>query len=556
MVTAVSLGAIAQATFFRIWLIGHIPINSDEAVTGLMARAILHGHVTAFYWGQSYGGVEPFLDAAAFAVLPKSGVTLHAVTAAIGVMGVMGVVMLWCSARQLLASRPLALSVAAVSLLFPTFTLLILTQAYGFRATTYALSFALLLAALWVDRRPEGPWRWLNVGLVAGVGWWSSPEIVYLGIAAGCVVVVAWWRDRTWSLRARRALLVLGGAVVGSLPWWWFSLRTGFDTLRNHGTMPSTYGERLGVFFSHVLPQMAGLQQTLTGRGIGVGTDGPGHLVAVVGLSTLIVAAALSAIVVGGPRRAIGLAVLLSPFAYAASPAAWYFADGRYAIYLLPLYVLVLAIGLERLVSWPRLRLSEAGRVSATTSVTTLVVLAAMVWSSWQFSTWVRQESGTPAVYFSGYTASDAGMVPVARSLAQAGYTVGWANYWVAYRLDFLGGGALSFSPTPTEDVRSAALYGAALRSPHSVWLVTGPGVPGATEPRNNDPAPGGVSWGSLKRRFEAAGVGWSIERVGVTRHVRFRHGAWVVRHVGGIWVIVPDRRVLPAGLGLGPRAP
>lgn len=111
----------------------------------------------------------------AFTVFPSNGVTLHAATAIIGLIGAF---LLWRCARQLVASRPLALSVTAVAVLFPTSTVLVLTQAYGFRATEYALSFGLLLAALAVDRHPEGAWRWLVTGLVAGLGWWCSPEIV------------------------------------------------------------------------------------------------------------------------------------------------------------------------------------------------------------------------------------------------------------------------------------------------------------------------------------------------------------------------------------------
>ena len=47
----------------RAWCLFHHPITSDEAIAGLMAQQALHGHFSAFYWGQSYGGVEPYLIA-------------------------------------------------------------------------------------------------------------------------------------------------------------------------------------------------------------------------------------------------------------------------------------------------------------------------------------------------------------------------------------------------------------------------------------------------------------------------------------------------------------
>src|SRR5665213_1722445 len=44
----------------RVWALGRHAINADQAVVGLMAEQILHGHFSAFYWGQSYGGGEPY----------------------------------------------------------------------------------------------------------------------------------------------------------------------------------------------------------------------------------------------------------------------------------------------------------------------------------------------------------------------------------------------------------------------------------------------------------------------------------------------------------------
>ena len=35
--------------------------NSDEAVLGLMARHLLHGHLTTFIWGEAYGGPQEIL---------------------------------------------------------------------------------------------------------------------------------------------------------------------------------------------------------------------------------------------------------------------------------------------------------------------------------------------------------------------------------------------------------------------------------------------------------------------------------------------------------------
>ena len=39
---------IALGLFLRIWILGRMPITSDQAVVGLMAREILHGHFFAY----------------------------------------------------------------------------------------------------------------------------------------------------------------------------------------------------------------------------------------------------------------------------------------------------------------------------------------------------------------------------------------------------------------------------------------------------------------------------------------------------------------------------
>ena len=50
-----------------------------------MADAILHGHFNAFYWGQQYGGVEPYAVAAVFALFGHSAATLSLTPALLSV---------------------------------------------------------------------------------------------------------------------------------------------------------------------------------------------------------------------------------------------------------------------------------------------------------------------------------------------------------------------------------------------------------------------------------------------------------------------------------------
>ena len=58
----------STASLLRVWLLVHLPVWGDEAIVGLMAKSIDNGHFSAFYWGQHYGGLEPYVVAAALKV--------------------------------------------------------------------------------------------------------------------------------------------------------------------------------------------------------------------------------------------------------------------------------------------------------------------------------------------------------------------------------------------------------------------------------------------------------------------------------------------------------
>ena len=66
LVLAAGLGAA-----LRLWFLFHVALNADEASVGLATQALLHGHFNAFFPGQLYGGVEPYVAAALFGVFSE-----------------------------------------------------------------------------------------------------------------------------------------------------------------------------------------------------------------------------------------------------------------------------------------------------------------------------------------------------------------------------------------------------------------------------------------------------------------------------------------------------
>ena len=76
--------ALAYGLVLRGWLLVQVPLWGDEAIVGIMARAIDGGHFTAFIWGQHYGGLEPYVTALVLKVGGGGEPALNATPALLG----------------------------------------------------------------------------------------------------------------------------------------------------------------------------------------------------------------------------------------------------------------------------------------------------------------------------------------------------------------------------------------------------------------------------------------------------------------------------------------
>ena len=88
LLTVAAALAIVLGLAFRIVIylssLGRLGI--DEATWGLMARRATHGHISAFFWGQSYGGTQEVVAVAAlFAVAGTHLVLMRVVPIAFSV---------------------------------------------------------------------------------------------------------------------------------------------------------------------------------------------------------------------------------------------------------------------------------------------------------------------------------------------------------------------------------------------------------------------------------------------------------------------------------------
>jgi hypothetical protein len=532
LVWVVTAAAVSSGIAMRSWYLFHRPVNADETIVGLMADQIAHGHFSAFYWGQSYGGVEPYLVAVLFRIFGTSVLAMETVPV---LLAAATAVLTWRAASRLVPDPALAVLAGALVWAAPKSTLSNSTLELGFRGVTMVCSVALLLVALRILDGRRRPVDFVALGVVAGVGWWSSPEIIYAALPAALLVGLAVVHDdeagrsRRWVARLG---VVVASAIIGALPWLWANLNSGFTSLRPGAfALPPGapgYVGRLHLFFRYSLPMVLDLRSQGTGDWLWSRT---------VSLTVLAVASGVLAVALflclvrGGRSRMVAVGVLAFPFLVALSPATWFWADGRYVDYLGPLLALVVTVGCAdaagRLVRWRRRLHSGRRRYAGDTVVPeralgrlllAVLVAAAVVACAVDFARFVSPASS----FASGWVDPNAPAGQSVADLEANGVRAGYADYWVAYPLDLMGDGRLEITTAGTDPDRWPALDRAVHESPSQAWLFVTPNAAGIDQFGSTFAiqGPGGLSQAGFVADLDRLGVPYRVVDAGLVQAV------------------------------------
>jgi hypothetical protein len=304
--------------FFHLLAITGGATGGDEAIAGLLALHVLHGHFSTFYWGQAYGGTLEAIALAPFVALAPGSLLALRSTALIE--GLLISFVLW---RILVRSVPprQALFAASASYCFPAFAVVFSTRAMLFYNPIVLLGVLLLLLS---QRFVESPSRLTAVlwGLCAGVGWWLGPVIV--GFAAASVV---WTVLRLpWARVLRGGAYALAGAVCGSLPWLRDNVGRGFPSL--HAVVWGSYADHTRVMFVRGFPALVNLRLIEHGSWIVPVFVGVAASV-VLGLALLSNSARLVRV-----KSPLPLAVVFGTIVVILIPYANGIYDGKYIYYL------------------------------------------------------------------------------------------------------------------------------------------------------------------------------------------------------------------------------
>jgi hypothetical protein len=533
--SALNVVVVTAAVLFgglmRAWYIARSSINSDEAVVGLMADQILRGHFYTFYWGQPYGGAEPYVVAVAFALFGSTATVLVAVPAFLSGVAAL---LTWRVLLRLVTDPRIAALAAAMVWVAPEATLRTTTEESAFRGVTMIAGLTVLLLALRVLDGRRRYAEMVGVGVAAGVGWWSSPEIGYFLVPAALVLLGAVLPQRCIRFWIPRLAALVAAGVVGALPWIWTnansrlaSLSTPFDTAER-----LTFRGRLRIFFHEAGPIALGLKLRNSGETV-FGTPGSPDwsralmVLLVIGAVVLVVGALVVAISSRGRGTAIAVAVVAFPFVYAASPATWWWEDGRYVVYLGPLLAMLLAVALDavpsllgRVVGFPGQRGNRSQIRAIGPGVMAAVVVGSAVLATVAMG---RLEHPAPRGSTAGWGAPDAGQLASIKELEDDGINHGYADYWVAYNLDFLSNGRLAFTPAGFK-MRSSAIQTRAEKGKGQAWVFEAP-----------YPKPAGIGAAGFTDDLRHLGIGYREVTAGK------------VGTATGFTAVVPDSPVTPA---------
>jgi hypothetical protein len=546
VVLVVALAAVFGA-LERLWLLIHLPLLADEAVVGLMARAIDGGHFTTFYWGQNYGGLEPYVVAVVGQAL-RGPVGVNATSALLSGVSALLVGLL---VTEISGVRRAGLLAGALVWVWPYASVWNSTRELGFHFATAALGLALLYGAVRISHGHRRPRTFLAMGLCAGAGWWASPEIVYFAVPAAVILVGAWHRLRRESgpRDPRSAVLFASGVVLGSLPWIYTNITTGFASLSPSSApaTATTYTGRMAIFFHHVLPTELGLKELYTGAWVGGSIVGKlAYAVALLMVAAALVVAFRARRRSGGlPLLGCGMAVVLFPFAFAADTGTGYWSDARYGVdfsYLVAIVVFaaladiattrsLVGIGVSRGARAPASGAAEprppghAARLVVAFGVAAVVAGAALTAVA---SHATAQTSDTsPSAFFDGWHNPNRALDATAADLQAHHIRDAYSDYWIAYDVDYANPW-VAVSPAPPDPVRAAALASEVADARRPAWLFLAPAQLAEAVPAFSSPEQGPDNY------TEASFLAFLVRRGVASRVV----------HLGVLDAVIPDQRV------------
>ena len=330
----------------RAWLLQSslLPLNADEAITGLQGYEVLHGRFRLIVSGNDYGSTtESYLVAPLLTFW--SGVWPLRIVFIL--LSILAAYALFRLARPLLGRVP-ALGLALTAWTMSGAVVVLFSHMYLGYPTGFIAEVATLALACHAMRTSDRLARTAAWGgLAAGFATWSHPMFGVVALLALVAPSVHHWgRLRAWWLP-----LALGG-IAGVSPWMVYIARHGRPRTPA-GPVDTSYAERMGNFFTQLLPRAFGLR---TAGGAWIGPE----LVSVSAAAVLVLGGLVGLVLLVRRKGAPGLPLLVAGVlafpSLALFDALAFVDDARYSLPFLPM--LLLGLGAWSLLLPSRVRAS------------------------------------------------------------------------------------------------------------------------------------------------------------------------------------------------------
>jgi len=438
-ITALAAVALAATAVRLAGLLGTIGrLDADEAVTGVMAQRILHGDLFAYFAGQNYqGALEQYLQAGVLAVLPGTATDLRLVQVALcaGTCVLVG-----CVGRWVTGSAWGGVLAAAIYAAGPYYNIYKGIHSHGAYDTAQLVGTAALLIAVGraPGRRP-GRAAALGLGLCTGLAIWESSLALFLVIPA-----LLWAAGSARGAFGRLAAPMVAGIAVGAAPAAIYQARHGFvwPWQAGKGSSTGSLSTRLSGLWHPVLEMFLGASRPFSGaRAAGWLPPMLVGILALVLLATAIVVRrrGLADLVTLGTRHRAPIDAVLAGFvvgaaAYGFSEYTIYTREPRYLFTLYPLLALALAWGIWQL----------RGTARAIAAGALVMAILALTLTTMRTADMRGETTG----HLDGVPVRTEDVPAVTAELTRLGVRDLYANYWLAYPIDFAADGALAVAPT------------------------------------------------------------------------------------------------------------
>ncbi len=231
-------------------------MDSDMAVTGLMAMHILKGEFPTFFWDQDYcGAIEAYLVSVFFAIFGVSRYTLNIVPV---LESILFMILMYILARRIFGEKVgiLTLLFTAVPPVYLAVNTVLARANYVENLVLGAVVFYLTYRIVYEAKKKNSGRRFFLLGLVCGLAWWTNYQSIYFILTS---LFFLFLRQKLIFF-TRRFLNFLFGFFVGSSPFWLYCFKNDFLPFKTLGENKFTdIGLALEKLFIIGLPVIMGV---------------------------------------------------------------------------------------------------------------------------------------------------------------------------------------------------------------------------------------------------------------------------------------------------------